>query len=410
MIPQSCPDSSPSFPPKQFAKVYTNELAEVCSQCTRAELAVYIALKAHIEDGNPEKGCWPGRPLLSEITGLSLPRISRATTGLERKGFIIKIHDGPHPVDYFINTRSPAVIVIETAPIPPVAPVDECPKQHGGVSKTARGGVQNSTTEQTREPTRKDKRAAPPAEPAAPTPAPETPNGAHSGFVIQIRTSIADDWALPDDYRTWATEHRPDLADRLDGIADGFRDYHLSKGTRSANWQAEWRRWIHRERAPKPTQNVPAATQTERRYPTVEQEKALDEANLAAMRASDARRIAQLIANGIDPLTGLKARPPAPAAEPEQEPPASLEAASPQPAPLEAASPIPTAPEPMPARPIPIPAEIRNRFNPTASHAPPTITREQTATFAQLAAAGKSLSEIRALLGLAPTKSPDSSG
>ena len=318
MIPQSCPDSSPSFPAAQFAKVYTNELAEVCSQCTRSEIAVYIALKAHIEDGNPEKGCWPGRPLLARITGLSPPRISRATTGLERKGFIIKIHDGPHAVDYFINARFPAAPVIETAPIPPAAPdrkvsqtapVEECPKQHRGVSKTAPGGVQNSTTEQTSEPTRKDKREPQP-EPALSEPKAVTPSGAPSGFVIQTRKVIPEDWALPDDYRTWATEHRPDLTDRLDAIADGFRDYHLSKGTRSANWQAEWRRWIHRERTTKPQQNARAAPQPERRYPTPEQEKALDEANLAAMRASDERRIAMLIANGIDPATGLKIIPP----------------------------------------------------------------------------------------------------
>ena len=380
MILQSRPDSSPSFPPKQFAKIYTNELADVCSQCTRAELAVYIALKAHIEDGNPEKGCWPGRPLLSEITGLSLPRISRATTGLERKGFIIKIHDSPHRVDYFITPRTP---IAETAPIPPVAPVvapvDECPEQHPMVSKTAPDGVQNSTTEQTREPTRKDKREPKP-EPAAPAPA-ETPNGAHSGFVIQIRTAIADDWTLPDDYRQWATEHRPDLTDRLDAIADGFRDYHLSKGTRSANWQAEWRRWIHRERAPKPTQNVRAATQSERRYQTPEQEAALQESTLRAMQASEERRQAMMRSCGIDPATGLKL--PAPPAARPAAPPAATPA---RPAPFE------PAPEPPPIVATPEPAP-----SPRPARRP---TAEQQAEFIKLAMQGFTLAEAKAKMGL----------
>jgi hypothetical protein len=423
MILQSRPDSSPSFPPKQFAKIYTNELADVCSQCTRAELAVYIALKAHIEDGNPEKGCWPGRPLLSEITGLSLPRISRATTGLERKGFIIKIHDSPHRVDYFITPRTP---IAETAPIPPVAPVvapvDECPEQHPMVSKTAPDGVQNSTTEQTREPTRKDKREPKP-EPAPPAPAAETPNGAHSGFVIQIRKAIAEDWTLPDDYRAWATEHRPDLTDRLDGIASNFADYHLSKGTRSANWQAEWRRWIHRERAPKPTQNARSATQTERRYQTPAQEAALQEATLRAMQASEERRIAMLIANGIDPATGLKL--PATPVTPPAAPPATTPAAPPEALPAAPETPGPSLPTlptmPMPTTPDELQrnqqrqwqfahlvdqgkslSEIREHLDPPAPAPRPArrLTAEQQAQFIELARSGLTLAEAKKRMGI----------
>ena len=72
---------------------------------------------------------------------------------------------------------------------------------------------------------------------------------------------------LPDDYRQWAAEHRPDLHDRLTAIAEGFRDFHLSRATRSASWCAEWRRWISRERAPKPAQNRPTTPPSDSRYP-----------------------------------------------------------------------------------------------------------------------------------------------
>ena len=344
--------------------------------------------------------CFPTEAQIMERTGVSRPCLTRHMRIAVENGFIERWRWGHGNGNRRYNYRA----IIPGQPAPTVEMGNEVsylPAEMGNeVSDHEPCPINNQNQQREPQP-----------EPASSEPKAVTPNGAPSGFVIQTRKAIAEDWALPDDYRAWATEHRPDLTDRLDAIADGFRDYHLSKGTRSANWQAEWRRWIHRERAVKPTQSVRAAPQPERRYPTVEQEKALDEANLAAMRASDERRIAMLIANGIDPITGLKARPPIPAAASEQIPPAPLETAPPQPAPEPIAEPPAAASErepSMPAHPAPIPTVIRNTFNPTASHAPPKISREQTALFAEMAAAGKSLAEIKALLGLTPAKSTDS--
>lgn len=158
------------------------------------------------------------------------------------------------------------------------------------------------------------------------------PIGAHSDFAVQpepdpppkapvipipSKTTLPDDWQLPDDYRAWASQQRPDLVDRLDAIASNFADYHASKGTRSASWIAEWRRWINRERALKPTQKATTAPQSDSRYPRPDApEKPLSAAVKAALESGEERRLAMLRSCGIDPVTGLKTNPPPATAAP----------------------------------------------------------------------------------------------
>lgn len=53
------------------------------------------------------------------------------------------------------------------------------------------------------------------------------------------------DWTLPDTWRQWASDKRPDLD--VQAEADGFADYwHGVAGAkaRKADWQATWRNWI----------------------------------------------------------------------------------------------------------------------------------------------------------------------
>ena len=138
---------------------------------------------------------------------------------------------------------------------------------------------------------------------------------------LPSKTMLPDDWQLPADYRAWAEQHRPDLADRLDAIAGNFADYHASKATRSASWIAEWRRWINRERAPKAPQNAQQATQTANRYAHLDaKEQPVPAAVRAALEVGERNRIATLIQNGIDPITGFKSTPPAATTLPDGEP------------------------------------------------------------------------------------------
>ena len=118
---------------------------------------------------------------------------------------------------------------------------------------------------------------------------------------MTAKTALPDDWQLPEEWRVWAHQQRPDLAD-LDAVAGNFRDYHLSKATRSASWIAEWRRWINRERkAPASRLQAP---QTPPRYAPFPKPDA--PVLQAAWQYSEQQRIALLLRNGIDPATGLR--------------------------------------------------------------------------------------------------------
>ena len=318
-MPQSCPVFAPSSSPRreQFALIPFSVLQALSGTVTRSGILTYCALAAHAD---PSGHCWPGRARLAEITDLSERQISRATAELVKKGLLRKSYRRSGGIDYFLlPVATPAA-----SQTPP--PDTDVPTPLTTVSPRTAQGTNQKTK---REP-----------DPDPPPPEPETdlpPIGAHTdpatqpeapkvkAKVVQLPTKamLPDDWELPPDYRDWAEQRRPDLVGRLDAIADGFRDYHLSKGTRSANWLAEWRRWINRERAPRATAQRPQATQPERRYQTPAQEAALQEADKQAKEASEAQRIAMLIRNGIDPMTGLKLVPATPARKPAATPPPS---------------------------------------------------------------------------------------
>lgn len=293
---------------EQFALLPFSTISALAT-CSRAEILTFNALALHAD---AETGhCWPGRARLAEITNLNESRISKATTGLERKGLIRKSGAPGFRVDYYLLPQTPL-------------PVSESTPDRNGTTPLI------ETAHRTDQGTDQKPERAPEPEPARPEPArPEPtnvpPNGTHSDFAAQhepappkapvislpSKTSLPDDWPLPDDYRAWAEQNRPDLTDRLDAIASNFADYHASKATRSASWIAEWRRWVHRERAVKPPQNADKAMNTPSRYAHHDQpEKPLSAAVRAALEVGERNRIAMLIQNGIDPITGFKSAPP----------------------------------------------------------------------------------------------------
>ena len=61
-------------------------------------------------------------------------------------------------------------------------------------------------------------------------------------------TRLEEDWKLPDTWRRWGKEIRPDL--HLDTVASCFKDHWISvSGARALkrDWFAVWRNWIRRE-------------------------------------------------------------------------------------------------------------------------------------------------------------------
>ena len=63
-------------------------------------------------------------------------------------------------------------------------------------------------------------------------------------------TSLPNVWTLPDDWKTWAVQTRPDL--NIPEVAASFHDFWLGKpgkDGRKADWQATWRNWVRNQRA-----------------------------------------------------------------------------------------------------------------------------------------------------------------
>lgn len=292
MLSQVSPAVSPfsvvSAPREPLAIIPLSIVRALSGTCTRSAVLTYCALAAHADrDGR----CWPGRARLSDIAGLSERQVSRATAELERKGLLRKESLPGGRVDYHLNPLPPRAAPPDTAVTPPLTPLSPLTDQ--GTEKT---------TERAREPE--------PAPPPPPAREPE-PSPSLSGCHLQTRTTLPDEWTAPDEWMKWATEQRPELADTLGEIAENFADYHRSKGTRSACWTAEWRRWIRRERAPRRPQERLQGAQTpkptDRRYPTLEQQKApLSKAMQAAIEASHQQFREQCWQMGIDPDTGSR--------------------------------------------------------------------------------------------------------
>lgn len=64
-------------------------------------------------------------------------------------------------------------------------------------------------------------------------------------------TRLPDDWQPSHELIEWAQQERPDLAYRLKGIVEHFRDYwHSIPGAkgRKLNWDATFRNWVRNQR------------------------------------------------------------------------------------------------------------------------------------------------------------------
>ncbi len=99
-------------------------------------------------------------------------------------------------------------------------------------------------------------------------------------------TRLAKDWTLPEAWRTWALDARPELgATGVQLEADKFRDHwHAATGAKAskADWLATWRNWVRNANSPRnvhafPTKssftNLPQVNADEIRARTAENER-----------------------------------------------------------------------------------------------------------------------------------------
>ena len=278
------------------------------------EFRVYSALLTFPPNDAGER--WPSRETIGRMTGLPPKVVSRTTSRLQDLGWLVKSGDGGRSntaryivfdqaqppgiiLNYHTANRTPAQ---DDLPIPPqVAPVDPVnpPQNEPGLSPK---GGQNGEGQEVDYLNAVDKREpTPEPERIEPTPA-QAPLS--QGSLRTAKTEAPDE--LPEQWLEQAALMRPELSmDTIRSSAVVFIDTHRSRGTILADWLPAWRNWIRRERSTKATQTT--TTQPTSRYAHLDaKEKPICAAVRAATERSEANRVADLLAAGIDPATGLK--------------------------------------------------------------------------------------------------------
>ena len=62
---------------------------------------------------------------------------------------------------------------------------------------------------------------------------------------ISTKTSLTEDWVLPDEWGDWAVEQGMN-EDRVVKTWPKFRDHHLGRGNKQVDWKATWRTWVRK--------------------------------------------------------------------------------------------------------------------------------------------------------------------
>ena len=266
---------------EQFAIVPLSALAAL-GDCTRAEILAFTALASHAD---AHGHCWPGRERLAHLTGLNPSRISKATTGLERRGLIRKECRNGIRVDYYLLT--PGSLNRSATP-----PLTETAHRTDHVIQKPKSATPSPTTPQ----------------PAPAAPPPPTATAALIEEKLRKTKTGAPD-AIPEAWLEQARVSRPDLTLlQIASSAEVFLNHHRAKGTELHEWIYAWRNWIKRERVakPRPTKPVqppqPAPLSVEER---AERDAVVAERMRLAEEAAERRRVRLLVAAGIDPATGL---------------------------------------------------------------------------------------------------------
>lgn len=245
MIDQNSANFTPSFTPF-FTPVRKSPWQHEVSQSDLPLSTKGFLLLLSVEWMDAHGGsCFPSEAQIMEKTGISRPALTGHIRRAVEGGFLEVHHYGRGIRNrrYNYQARFPGEDGKESF----VSPPDDGKESFASLTMFNVNHAQESAT----------------PEPAAVEPAPVAPL---SVPVLRTpsRTTLTEDWKLPDHFRDVAQEKRPDLVDRLDTIAENFRDHHLSRATKSACWIGEWRIWLRREHGPRPTQapSKPFKTET----------------------------------------------------------------------------------------------------------------------------------------------------
>lgn len=184
-----------------------------------------FVLLALCDCANDQGECYPSVPNLMAKCSLSERAVQSAVAWLEQTGYLSRqIRRGRSTV----YTLTPAA----GAPPQDVHPRTKCtpPPHHVHPTPARRAPHPRTTCTLNHKRTIRE----PSGEPISATRATRLPQG----------------WVLPDPWREWAVDLRPDLDVAM--VADEFRDYWHGLGGQRAtkcDWEATWRNWVRRSRA-----------------------------------------------------------------------------------------------------------------------------------------------------------------
>ena len=303
----SLPFAAPSFTPSRFdpsfeaapspKTAWQHAVAQADLPFHTKGILLIVATEWMGADGG---SCFPTEKQIIERAGVSRPCLTRHMRIAVERGFIERWHWGHGNGNRRYNYR--AVIPGASAPEIEMGNDVSYPTGEMGNDVSDHEPLPSSNHFQTPE------SAAPTAAP--PEPAAATPNGAPSQNSLRnTKTAVPD--SIPALWLEQATIQRPDLTiDQIKASGGIFLDHHRAKGSMLVEWSAAFRVWVARERAPRPQQTTSRATVEPSRYPRPDQpeqpEQPVSAAVKAALELGEQRRIDQLMAAGIDPLTGCR--------------------------------------------------------------------------------------------------------
>lgn len=191
------------------------------------ELLMLLAIADFADD---EGRAYPGVATLAAKCRLQQRRANYILSALKASGELeVSSNTGPRGTNRYRITL----------PLHPSAPLHCAAPLHSTVSTPALHGIKplHSSADEPSGTVINRQRGRASAPPAPPTKS-------------RRATRLATDWTLPDDYRTYCAEKRPDLDPAV--VAENFRDHWIAKAGKDAtkiDWLAAWRGWVRRERA-----------------------------------------------------------------------------------------------------------------------------------------------------------------
>ena len=172
-------------------------------------ILILLANNANDETGD----CWPSQSYLAKRSGLSLGHVNRVIKRLKSEGFVEIIPQYRDDGGRRSNRYRLYMDVIGGGVTTDHTPCDQVTQEP-------------MTTDHSR----------------------TVISNRHKNLERARGSRLEEDWVLPDTWRQWGKEIRPDL--HLDTVASCFKDHWISvSGARALkrDWLATWRNWVRRE-------------------------------------------------------------------------------------------------------------------------------------------------------------------